>query len=149
MRARGGVTIEAGSEELIQAIFFLASPDVDPGRHLRILAQLASRIDEDGFIAAWLAADSEQKLKEALIRDERMLALRLRTQAASSQLIGRRLSDLGLPDGTLVAMIRRSGELVIPSGATTLCEGDRLTVIGRPEGIDELRQAYGEPILGG
>jgi len=149
VRARQGVEIDEGGDGPIHALMFLVSPEADPGRHLRILAQLASRIDEDGFMADWLAADSEQRLKEALIREERMLALRLHREGRSATLIGRRLSDLGLPEGTLIAMIRRAGELVIPSGATTLLEGDRLTVIGRPEGIAELRAAYGEPVSGG
>jgi Trk K+ transport system NAD-binding subunit len=40
-------------------------------------------------------------------------------------------------------MIRRSDELVIPRGDTALLDGDRITVIGRPEGIRTLRDRYG------
>jgi APA family basic amino acid/polyamine antiporter len=149
VRARHGVVFEGEGAESIHALFFLVSPEADPGRHLRTLAQLASRIDQEGFLSEWLSADSEQKLKEMLIRDERLLALRLRADGPSSRLIGLRLSDLSLPEGTLVAMIKRAGELIIPGGATTLREGDRLTFIGRPEGIAELRAAYGEPVPGG
>ena len=62
---------------------------------------------------------------------------------AGSALIGLPLREVSLPDGTLIAMIRRDDELVIPKGDTTLLAGDRLTVIGRPEGISALRDRYG------
>jgi Trk K+ transport system NAD-binding subunit len=60
-----------------------------------------------------------------------------------SDLIGRQLREVSLPDGTLIAMIRRGDELVIPRGDTMLLNGDRLTVIGRPEGVSALRDRYG------
>ena len=41
------------------------------------------------------------------------------------------------------SMIRRGDESVIPSGDTTLLDGDRLRVIGRAEGISALRERYG------
>jgi amino acid transporter/mannitol/fructose-specific phosphotransferase system IIA component (Ntr-type) len=147
VRARRGVGLDEGATDPICALFFLVSPEADPGLHLRILAQLASRIDQDGFMSEWLAANTEQKLKEALIREERMLVLRLSGDGPATDLIGSRLRDVGLPDGTLIAMIRRGGELIIPRGATALEEGDRLTVIGRAEGIGELRRTYSEPAL--
>jgi mannitol/fructose-specific phosphotransferase system IIA component (Ntr-type) len=142
VRSRQGVGLDEGSAEPICALFFLVSPEVDPGLHLRILAQLASRIDQDGFMSEWLAANTEQKLKEALIREERMLVLRLSSSGTAASLIGLSLRDVELPEGTLIAMIRRAGELIIPRGATALEAGDRLTLIGRIEGISELRQTY-------
>lgn len=142
VRSRHGVQIEEDQADPIYALFFLISPDDDPGRHLRILAQLASRIDQDGFMPEWLSAETEEKMKEALIHDDRMFVLKLAEELPGADLIGSPLSELSLPEGTLVAMIRRSGSLIIPSGGTSLAVGDRLTVIGRPEGIVALRQKY-------
>lgn len=144
VRARHGVHIEDDQLDPICALFFLISPDDDPGRHLRILAQLASRIDQDGFMPEWLSAETEEKMKEALIHDDRMFVLKLTEGLLGADLIGLPLKELGLPEGTLVAMIRRSGNLIIPSGGTSLAVGDRLTVIGRPEGIIALRDRYEE-----
>lgn len=149
VRARQGVRIEGSHVDPIHALFFLVSPEADPGQHLRILAQLASRIDEEGFMAEWLGADTEQQLKEALFRNDRMLALTLESGRPGWSLVGRRLSELSLPEGTLIAMIRRAGELIIPSGTTELVPGDRLTLIGRPEGIATLREVYGDAVIGG
>tara|TARA_B100001123_G_scaffold61427_1_gene66983 strand:- start:1427 stop:3568 length:2142 start_codon:yes stop_codon:yes gene_type:complete len=142
VRSRHGVQIEEDQADPIYALFFLISPDDDPGRHLRILAQLASRIDQDGFMPEWLSAETEEKMKEALIHDDRMFVFKLAEELPGADLIGSPLSELSLPEGTLVAMIRRSGSLIIPSGGTSLAVGDRLTVIGRPEGIVALRQKY-------
>jgi amino acid transporter/mannitol/fructose-specific phosphotransferase system IIA component (Ntr-type) len=148
VRARHGMVISGEGAEPIHALFFLVSPESDPGLHLRILAHLASRIDQEGFMAEWLAADNDEHLKETLIREECLLVLRLEQPGRTESLIGRQLRELSLPEGTLVAMIRRAGELVIPGGSTTLEEHDRLTIIGRQEGISRLRDTYGEPTPG-
>ena len=91
----------------------------------------------------WLGAESDEQLKEALFRNERIFVMTLGEDQPGSALIGLQLRDLSLPDGTLIAMIRRDDELVIPRGDTALLDGDRLTVIGRPEGISTLRDRYG------
>ena len=137
----GGV--ERASDEAIRAVFFLVSPEADPGQHLRILAQIARRVDQDSFMPEWLRAESEEQLKEALFRNERIFVMMLGDDPAGSALIGLQLREVSLPDGTLIAMIRRGDELVIPRGDTTLLDGDRLTVLGRPEGISALRDRYG------
>lgn len=144
-RVRDGVRLGAGmgddAEEPVRAIFFLVGPQDDPGRHLRILAQIARRVDQDAFIHEWMAAETPQQLKEALFRNERLLVLRL-SERAGADLMGLRLRDVDLPSGTLIAMIRRDDEMVIPTGDTVLVMGDRLTVLGRPEGISEMRSRY-------
>jgi mannitol/fructose-specific phosphotransferase system IIA component (Ntr-type) len=150
VRVRGGVRFEteldgAGRalKEPIRAVFFLVGPEKDPGRHLRILAHIARRVDQDSFMPEWLGAQSDEQLKETLFRNERILVMTIGSTPSSSALVGLKLSEVSLPDGTLIAMIRRGDEMVIPKGGTTLLDGDRLTVLGRPEGIRALRDQYG------
>jgi uncharacterized protein with PhoU and TrkA domain len=126
-----------------RAAFFLVGPTTDPGRHLRILAQIARRVDQASFMPEWLEAETDEQLKEALFRNERILVMTLGSTQRSSALIGLRLKEVSLPDGTLIAMIRRGDEVIIPKGDTALVDGDRLTVIGRSEGISTLRARYG------
>ena len=126
----------------IHAFFFLVSPSENPGQHLRILAQIAGRVDDEDFLKDWLAANDEQELKEILLRDERFLSLRIRINTPSSVLIGRSLGEIRMPEGSLVALIRRKGETIIPRGQTVLEEGDRLTVIGDAHGIEKLNNEY-------
>jgi mannitol/fructose-specific phosphotransferase system IIA component (Ntr-type) len=152
VRCAEGVAVDPGDEDLarqaaavpIRAVFFLVSGESDPGRHLRILAQLAGRVEDESFMPEWLAGRHEQELKETLLRDDRFLSLQLRVGSSSERLIGRSLSELDLPQGCLVALIRRYGEMMVPQGRTVLREGDRLTVIGSPAGLRLLSGLYVE-----
>jgi amino acid transporter/mannitol/fructose-specific phosphotransferase system IIA component (Ntr-type) len=146
VRCREGVHIDAdelppeySDHGLIRAFFFLVSPEQDPGQHLRILAKIAGRVDDADFMAQWLAARTRHELKEVLLRDERFLSLRLQREGRGGWLIGRSLSDLHLPHGCLIAMIRRGEDLLIPYGSTVLEDGDWVTIIGEPAVIQRLR----------
>jgi amino acid transporter/mannitol/fructose-specific phosphotransferase system IIA component (Ntr-type) len=151
VRCGGELEVEAGNKELerqaaespIRAIFFLISGEGDAGRHLRILAQLAGRIEDDDFMDEWMNNRNEQDLKETLLRDDRFLALRIQAGTLSEQLIGKALSEIRLPEGSLIALIRRFGETLVPRGRTVLREGDRLTIIGAPAGLREIELEYG------
>jgi hypothetical protein len=151
VRCRGGIrldtthgaTAEPARSEPVYALFFLVSPEDSTSAHLRILAGIAGRIDEEHFMDAWAAADGEQQLKESLLHHERYLSLHLRPDAAAADLIGKALRDLRLPPGNLVALVRRHGHLLVPNGGTTLEEGDQITIIGEPKGIERLYETYG------
>ena len=130
-------------DQTVRAMFFLVSSHVEPALHLRILAELAGRVDDDNFIGAWVSATDEQELKEVLIRNERFRPLELRADAATAPLIGHSLQEVPMPKGSLVALIRRNGAVLIPRGDTVLREGDRLTIIGDPAAILELEERYG------
>jgi amino acid transporter/Trk K+ transport system NAD-binding subunit len=147
VRARDGVHVDVtdvhgvhSPDEPIHALFFLVSPEEDPKRHLRILAQIAERVDDDGFLEGWLDARNEQVLKEILLQDERYLSLRLRPDGPGAEWIGRALHELDLPEGVLVTLVRRRGRFLVPRGGTVLEEDDRLTVIGGEDEIRRLRE---------
>ena len=131
-----------GQPEPVQAVFFLVSPEQNPGQHLRILAQIAGRVDEDDFMGAWLTASDHQELKEAVLRDERLLALTLKPGTPAASLIGLALKDVDMPEGTLIALVSRGSEAIVPRGATVLEEGDRLTVIGEPASLKILGRRF-------
>ena len=146
-RVPGGVHFEKVStslhpDEPVRAVFFLVGPESDPGRHLRVLAQIARRVDQDGFMTEWLGAEGDTQLKEALFRNERLFVMSLDGKGARRALEGTRLRDLSIPDGALIAMIRRGDDMIIPRGDTVLEAGDRLTVLGKPEAILQLREQY-------
>lgn len=52
---------------------------------------------------------------------------------ANGRAVGRRLSQMALPDGTVVAMITRNSQVIPPRGSTALMAGDHLFVVLRPE----------------
>ncbi len=129
-------------DAIVNAIFFLVSPEKDPTQHLRILAQIAGRVEEDGFEQEWMNAEDEQDLKEALIHEDRCLSLFVDKETASDHLIGKALKEIRFPEGCLVALLRRDSETIVPSGKTIIEEGDRLTIIGDPKGMSELKKKY-------
>ncbi|WP_412070056.1 amino acid permease [Rubrivirga sp. IMCC43871] len=125
------------------AVFFLLSPMDPPGRHLRTLANLASRIDEPPFLSEWRAAETDQDLKEVLILNDRYLALTVRHDGPTAALAGKALREVRLPPGLLVALVHRDGQIAVPGGSTVLEVGDRLTVLGEPAAIRTLAQSMG------
>ncbi len=55
------------------------------------------------------------------------------TLGEHSRAIGRRLSQMALPDGTVVAMITRGNSVIPPRGSTLLRAGDHLFIVLKPE----------------
>ncbi|MEM1354892.1 MAG: amino acid permease [Planctomycetota bacterium] len=127
----------------VYALFFLVSPEADPGMHLRVLAHIAGRVEQADFLDAWKHAQHEQELKEILLRDERYFGLTAAPQTPTAPLIGKALSQLDLPADTLIALMHRRGMSITPRGSTVIEAGDRLTIIGQPQGITKLRERYG------
>ena len=150
VRAQETIEIKGGdvfgnqtTPEHVHAVFFLVSDSSDPSQHLRMLAQLASRIDEDDFLDGWLGAQNEVQLREVFLRNERYISIKLEPDSPAAALAGQTVGDLDLPDDTLVAAVRRSGTTIMPRGSTRLEGGDRLLVIGEPRAITTLRERYG------
>jgi mannitol/fructose-specific phosphotransferase system IIA component (Ntr-type) len=150
VRCRKGVKVNIKNEltgeqitkDPIYAFFFLASPEDNPGQHLRILAQIASHVDDEKFIEKWLSAENEQEIKELLLREDRYLSLPVYSNSKTASLIGCKIKNLDLPEGSLIALIHRNGELIIPQGQTVLEELDRLTIISSINGIQMLYDRY-------
>jgi len=133
---------ELDTSEPVYAFFFLVSPKDDEGEHLRTLATLANRTDEEQFLVEWRAASNEQEAKESLLHHERYLTLDLLSGTNTEEFIDRQVKDLSLPAGVLVALIRRDEQITIPNGESRLEEGDRVTIIGNPAGIERIYELY-------
>ena len=129
-------------EQDVHAVFFLVSPEKDPTQHLRILAQIAGRVEDESFEEEWKSAKDEQELKEALIHEDRSLSLSISEDNETASLIHKSLKEIKFPQGCLVAMLRRQGQTIIPTGNTVIMEGDKLTIIGDPKSMSELKKQY-------
>lgn len=55
------------------------------------------------------------------------------TLSEGSRVVGRRLSQLALPNGTVVAMITRDNSVIAPRGSTMLHSGDHLFIVVKPD----------------
>ncbi|WP_435319621.1 cation:proton antiporter domain-containing protein [Haloarchaeobius sp. TZWSO28] len=60
-------------------------------------------------------------------------------QVTSEQLIGRTVREIGpeLPEGCLIALVSRNGDTQVPDADFTMQEGDRITLLGRRDGVRE------------
>ncbi len=134
---------DSGTEKVrVNAMFFVVSPEANSGQHLRIIAQLINHIETDDFAHTWEIAQNEQELKEILLHDDRLLTLWIADNTRTSSLIDKSMRDLALPEGTLVALIRRDNQILFPRGNTSLKTGDRITIIGEPNDIQWLYEEY-------
>ncbi|NBC15853.1 MAG: PTS transporter subunit EIIA, partial [Bacteroidetes bacterium] len=149
VRCSSGLCIELenngaiATSEPIYAFLMLVSPEQNPKQHLQVLANIASRIDDaEQFLEEWRGAGNEQQLKETLLHHDRFLSLDLNTSEATSQLIGQRVGELDLPEGNVVTLLHRGGDIRVPGSDTVLREGDRITITGDSSGIHRLYQQF-------
>jgi len=138
------LTYDEEDSEIVTAVFFLISPEDNPTQHLRILAQIAGRVDDDSFIDEWQNAQNEIELKKALIHDDNFAAIHIVKGEKSEALINKMLKDVTLPEGCLVALLQRKNEIIVPKGNTKLLHDDRITIVGDPKSIMELNKLYAE-----
>ncbi len=129
-------------ESHVHAIFFLVSPEADPRQHLRMLAKLADHVQDEQFLEDWLAADGEHELKEVMLKDERIVALHVERGRDTGRLVDRPITELDMPPEVLPTLIRRGEEVEVPTADTVLREGDCITLLGTPAGIQTVRERY-------
>lgn len=135
---------EHEKEERAYALFFLISPEEDPAQHLRLLAQIAGRVDENSFRQDWFEAHDAHGLKEVMLRDESFLTLAISQRQPTGAMLGHSVREVQMPEGTLITLVRRNGRAFVPNGSTVLEEGDRITIIGSAERVRELEVRYVE-----
>lgn len=147
IRSADGVLFNHDDNDLtdkkqVHAFFFVISPEESSGQHLRILAELINHVETDDFAHTWSIARDEQEIKEILLHTDRLLTLWIEPETRTAPLMDKQMRDLNLPEGTLIALVRRDDEVLIPRGSTTLTAGDRITIIGEEESIQWLYEEY-------
>lgn len=60
-----------------------------------------------------------------------------------SPVVDRKILELGLPDQALVVLLSREGQFLVPRGATTVLEGDRLLLLADDASLKEVRRIVG------
>jgi len=136
------LTHEVEETKTVNGLFFLVSPENNPTQHLRILAKIAGRVDDEDFPHKWINAIDEYALKESLIYDEQFCTLLINKHSKTKDFVGSEIRSITIPEGCLITTVRREGEAIIPKGKTVLKEHDRLIIMGDTTGIKELRNRY-------
>jgi cell volume regulation protein A len=99
------------------------------------------------FIARWLGVDTPMK-KTMKYPIEFAATENADTQLVDipipykSDVIGKQIVDLGLPDDSLVVLISRNDNFVVPSGGTHIEEGDTLLVLVNKQNLPKVREIF-------
>ena len=80
--------------------------------------------------------------EELLLRDNRYLSLDLKKGLKTASMIDCTIKNLDFPESTLIAIIYRKEQIIMPTGQTKLEENDRIIIISTPKGIKELYERY-------
>jgi potassium/hydrogen antiporter len=60
-----------------------------------------------------------------------------------SSVVDKKILELGLPDAALVVLVSRDDQFIVPRGATTLLDGDRLLLLADEASLEEVRRIVG------
>ena len=126
------------SETLFNLVFFI------------VLTSILIQGTSLSYMARWLKVGTPATLKHtyplefvptASIKSE-LLEL---TLAPNSPVVGKQVVELGFPEATLIVLLNRGGEFIIPGGSTTLQAGDTILVFSEQEYLDQVRSIVGAP----
>ncbi len=132
VHCKEGIQLNEG-EDPVYAIFILVSPKKDPQQHLRFLSELANRAENIDFAGAWRELESDRSVRNSFLRTGKVTEYVIE----SEKLVDKPLREFQIHEDCLIAVINRNGDMVMPHGHTTLKMGDRLTLIGKQEAVDE------------
>ncbi|WP_318439279.1 PTS fructose transporter subunit IIABC [Photobacterium leiognathi] len=106
--SRTGIEYGAEDGKPSQLFFMIASPDNGDNHHIEVLAELSSKLIEDGFVEQFLAAKTEKEALALLLEEKEQVA----TQAQTKGLI---IGVTGCPAG--VAHTYLAAEALEKAGA--------------------------------
>ncbi len=123
-----------GAEMLFNIVFFVT---------LISMAVQGTTVSGMANLLGLAYTERESSFNEAM--QERMTATFTEVEVNEQMLgCGGKLSDMSLPDNTLVVMICRDGDYFVPKGNTELLEGDKLLVLSdRNEELDSQYKELG------
>ena len=133
---------EISSADNIRVFFFLLSRSDNPKLQLRLLSRLMDIVERDRFVETICDIKNEREIKEYLLHNDRYVTLELIPNTSTEELINKMLKETRFPQDVLVAMIQRQDKVITPRGDTLLMEGDIITIIGEPKGIDAVFEKY-------
>ena len=131
VRSAQGTRIPAswgGSGERVNALFFLAGTNTNPGRSLRLAGELAQHL-RSGTEEVGKAID-EVGVKSALLPEAALRQHTIFPEGLDSGLINKKISDIELLEGAVIAAVVRNGISVEIHEELVIESDDQITVIG-------------------
>jgi cell volume regulation protein A len=143
-----------GAVPIILATFPLLAgvPDANRLFHLVFFVVLASVLLQGTsipFAARWLGVDAPLPERgpasfEAHLSGSPHGRLREIRVGDRSPAVGRRILELGLPAGSLIVLLKRAEDVIIPDGGTALDPGDTVVVLADERMLPAIRSVLGD-----
>jgi basic amino acid/polyamine antiporter, APA family len=130
-RVAGGTDVDGRSAT---GFVFLVDDVRHAARLLELVSQLTATVRRRGFRLDLDHVADADDLRAALRRDVRTVSVVVRRDAA---VVGRRLAEVDLPAGSLVALLRREGATSVPDGEVRLRPGDQVVLLVESDVADE------------
>lgn len=108
-------------------------------RLFRLLSQLKEAIDHSDFLDVWKNAKDPNELRGALKHGTQVITIPVQEKGFVSTLKEKRLKDVNLPENSLIVLIEREGQDIIPNGDTKIKKGDKITFITKGEASEEIK----------
>ena len=116
----------------------LICPRKPAGLDLRLAGCLAEVVQAYDFERLCLAATSDKKMNEILMRDDHFLHEPISDLGGLQDFVGRLRSEIEPPKSCLIATIERDGDVTIAAPNEILQPGDYVAVIDEPEDLTAL-----------
>ena len=121
-------------------LMFLLAPSKPVGLDLRLIGHLAEVAQNEHFDENWLAAKTVHGMNEMLMRDDHYLQGNLEEFPGLVEQAGKKIADINLPASCLIVTLARHGNLIVPTLETELRLTDKVTIIGEPIDLQNLRE---------
>jgi basic amino acid/polyamine antiporter, APA family len=139
---RGKIKIDDNSAD---GLIILLDDKESSGRLLHLTSQLESSIHKEEFHEAWSNAESAEDIKKAMIQDIRTITIRIGKSGKSKSMLGKNAGEVELPKGSIIALIQRKGNYLVPTADLNLEEGDEVTIVSEKKAFNELTSKYMGP----
>src|SRR5690606_22295223 len=107
----------------------------------KLTGQLEIAIMHADFPKKWKEAKKASEIKATLLNDLRSFSIGVKSQEATSFLVGKKLNELELPEQTVTGALYRHGKLLSEKNIT-LKEGDEIIFIARGKAFRELQKKF-------
>jgi trk system potassium uptake protein TrkA len=115
----------------------------EPGKKdLYIGLQITAAISPTAAVVSYFKNALTQGSSKSMMSIANGLAEVFELKVSNEALDGKRIKDLGLPPGSIIAVIYRHGEVIIGTGNTAVKLNDVLTVIAKTDVMKDLMKIF-------
>lgn len=115
----------------------------DPGKKdLYIGLQITSAISPTAAVISYFKNALTQGTSKSMMSIANGLGEVIELKVSNEALDGKRIKDIGLPQGAIIAVMYRHGEVIIGTGNTIIKLNDVLTIISKTDAMKEVMKIF-------